>query len=99
MEKQSQNHEKYNGLLSCFATYVQQTFGPPLIGILNPFIPEKHSSPITDPNMKKRTIFPYSPSMSWRLSAAIYVILPLRLAQLQRHINPPLNCTTCTLEV
>jgi len=48
---------------------------------------------------EKRTIFPFSPSLRCRLLVAIYVILWIRLSQLHRYINPPLNCTTCTLDI
>jgi hypothetical protein len=48
---------------------------------------------------EKRTIFPYSPSRRCRLLVAIYVVPLIRLAQLHRHMNPPLNCTTCTLNI
>jgi hypothetical protein len=33
------------------------------------------------------------------VAVAIHVILPFWLTQLQRHINPPLNPTSCTLDI
>ena len=33
------------------------------------------------------------------LPIAIHVILPFRLAKLQRHTNPPLKRTSCTLDI